>query len=160
MRLRPINRGDDHRKVRSDFRNIRRSGNMAVGHSSGFRVGHTATLLPNGQVLLDGGEPLTLFRLGSAEIYQPGRPNSPGLQQPHGSRKGRSTHSMYPKRSCKALGDSRTNTRKWTVISHCRKLFGQPTRTPAVSASASRSRNLRSQPSYPSSRSRSRPCCV
>ena len=56
------------------------SGNMAVGHSSGFRVGHTATLLPNGQVLLDGGESLTGFRLGTAEIYQPGRPNPPGLQ--------------------------------------------------------------------------------
>jgi len=56
------------------------SGNMALGHSSGFRVGHTATLLPNGQVLLDGGESLTAFRLGTAEIYQPGRPNPPGLQ--------------------------------------------------------------------------------
>jgi hypothetical protein len=56
------------------------SGDMQVGHSVGFRVGHTATLLLNGQVLLDGGDPPNPFRLGSAELYQPGIPTPPGLQ--------------------------------------------------------------------------------
>jgi hypothetical protein len=56
------------------------SGDMQVGHAVGPRIGHTATLLPNGQVLLDGGDPPNPFRLGSAELYQPGIRNPPGLQ--------------------------------------------------------------------------------
>jgi hypothetical protein len=56
------------------------SGDMEVGHSVGFRIGHTATMLLSGQVMLYGGEIPNLSRLGSAELYQPGIPNPPGLQ--------------------------------------------------------------------------------
>jgi hypothetical protein len=52
------------------------TGDMEVGHSVGSRIGHTATTLANGQVLLYGGNP----NRSEAEIYQPGVTNPPGLQ--------------------------------------------------------------------------------
>jgi hypothetical protein len=52
------------------------SGDMATYPTLGVRAAHTATLLPNGQVLLAGGYSQGI----DAEIYQPGIPTPPGLQ--------------------------------------------------------------------------------
>jgi len=54
------------------------SGNMATYPTSGVRVYHTATLLQSGQVLLAGG--IGDHPNGTAEVYEPGVPYTPGLQ--------------------------------------------------------------------------------
>ena len=43
----------------------------ATGTLNFPRVGHTATLLPNGQVLVAGGEDTSGNRIASAELYNP-----------------------------------------------------------------------------------------
>jgi hypothetical protein len=51
---------------------------MATYPTSGVRVYHTATLLQSGQVLLAGG--IGDHPNGTAEVYEPGVPYTPGLQ--------------------------------------------------------------------------------